>query len=716
MRVVGACCLLYVAVASATSLSPITRIVELMKGLANTVEKEGKAEEDLYESYVCWGKSVIEQKTASNAAAASKINTLETYVADLKAGRFTLTSERADLEKDIAGLMSDMEEAKALREKEAADFADAKDEMTSAKTALKSAIDVLNEATKDHKEGVLMAVHSRLSHGMQALQQQQANLKHAVQLGDQFLDKADATFLRRLLTGDVPKADWKKLNRKATFKMGYKARSFKIQDVLKKMHETFTANLEEAEQSEAKAIGSYDELKGAKGEQLTASQDALSKGETEGGERALSGEEAQDEADTLTGEVEADKRFIQETIAALAAKKEAWKVRSELRAGELAAISKAINVLYNDDSRDNFKKSEASQNSFLFLQEGQQQSSSAASVIRIAARRSGDSRLLTLAALVSKTPPNMKAFAPIITAIDKMMTTLKGNEADDLKIKEECEQGRMDDTREAAEAGRAIDDMTDAMTKLEQEIEQIKKDVASMTQERTDTQAELKKAEELRAKEKSEWTTSDGEDTEAAETVLNAKDVLDSFYKENGLVFMQKATAPVVVAGEAPPPPPPTFEGDYGGKTGDSQGISAILSMIHDDIIKDQKKAKAEEDDAQERFDKFETESNAEIKSLTEEIEKQDGIRGEKEIDHGDTGDERGTKKEALNAVMKKMADISPNCEYFAVNYKMRAANRAIEIDGLVKAKAILQGGKFSKGPDPNREIKPGDAFLQRRF
>jgi hypothetical protein len=98
--------------------------------------------------------------------------------------------------------------------------------MNQAITALKSAIDTLGEATKDHKEGVLLAVRARLqgaakNGGMAELAQRQASLKQAVDLGDRFLAKADATFLRRVLLGDVPKVDWKKLNRKATFKMAY---------------------------------------------------------------------------------------------------------------------------------------------------------------------------------------------------------------------------------------------------------------------------------------------------------------------------------------------------------------------------------------------------------------------------------------------------------------------------------------------------------------
>merc|ERR1719265_840927 len=152
---------------------------------------------------------------------------------------------------------------------------------------------VLGEATKDHKKGVLMAVHTRLNQGMESLQEQQLNLNHAVKLGEKFLDKVDATFLRRLLTADVPNVNWKKLNRKANFKMSYKARSFKIQDVLKKMHGTFTANLEEATQNEAKAKASYDQLSKAKGEQLAAAQDALTKGEVENGARGSNKKDVQ---------------------------------------------------------------------------------------------------------------------------------------------------------------------------------------------------------------------------------------------------------------------------------------------------------------------------------------------------------------------------------------------------------------------------------------
>merc|ERR1719487_3100437 len=404
-------CLFATALGGATSssqtLSPVTRVVELLKGLAEQAEKEGKTEEGLYEDYVCWGKSIINQKTASNAAAEARIDELETYIADLDSGRIELTSERQDLEKDIAELMSDMEQATALRKKEKADFEEAEAEMNQAITALKSAIDTLDEATKDHKEGVLLAVRTSLqgaakNGGMAELAQHQASLKQAVDLGDRFLAKADATFLKRLLLGDVPTVDWKKLNRKATFKMAYKARSFKIQGVLKKMHQTFTINLKEATDKENDAQADYDKLMEGKQGQLDAAREALNKMESENGAKGMSRQESVDERDALKKQVSNDEKFIAQTEKALAEKKKSWKVRSELRAGEIAAINKAIYILHNDDARDLFKKSFASQG---FLQTGQtahrtmtRRVRTAAVALKDAARRSGDQRMMAFAA------------------------------------------------------------------------------------------------------------------------------------------------------------------------------------------------------------------------------------------------------------------------------------------------------------------------------
>merc|ERR1719178_138061 len=115
-----------------------------------------------------------------------------------------------------------------------------------------------------------------------------SKISRALELGKKALSESDARFLEMALEGQVPNVDWKKLNRKATFKMKYKARSLKIQEILADMLQTFEDNLADAKKTEKAALDSFKKLSGSKKDQLTAAQEALSGGEGEGAARALS--------------------------------------------------------------------------------------------------------------------------------------------------------------------------------------------------------------------------------------------------------------------------------------------------------------------------------------------------------------------------------------------------------------------------------------------
>merc|ERR1719252_439384 len=183
-------------------LNPITRVVELLQGLAKKVEADGKAEEDLFDAYVCWYKTVVSSKKASNAAAADRIESLEAYIADIEAGRVEFTSERTDLVASIKGLNEEIETATDMREKEHEDYLAAKEEMEKAIAALEQAVEVLAAGTAEKKESSMLSLRREISR-VEENQQAGASmaLQRAVQMGKQFLSKGDAEFLERILTG-----------------------------------------------------------------------------------------------------------------------------------------------------------------------------------------------------------------------------------------------------------------------------------------------------------------------------------------------------------------------------------------------------------------------------------------------------------------------------------------------------------------------------------
>jgi len=674
--------------------SPLTRVVDLLKGMASRVEDEMKAEEDLYETYVCWAKTVVSQKTQSNTKAASRKESLETYISDLDAGRVELTSERTDLEKEVAALTSDIETATALRDQEKEDYEAAKAEMDAAIEALKEAVTVMKEGMG--KDAALLSMKS----GFKSRVAEGENLARAVAVGRQVLSKGDALFLQRILTGDVPVVDHKKLNRKATFKMTYKARSEKILDTLKQMLFQFENTESAATDKEEKAAELFTKLMTTKESQKDQAQDALSDMSKEGAARGLTKTEALDEIEALGDQITADEGFIAQTEADLKEKKGEWTERKGVRMAEVAAIGKAVSILHSDDSRDLFKKSLSSQGYSFFQVSAGSDAHSASVVLAQVARATKDTRLSKLASSLINVAPSH--FAEVISAIDKMIAVLDAEEADDLKKKEKCEQDRADDTKEALDHSREMDEIDDSISRLESEIKELEDEKKEKETEIEESTAAYKEAKVNREKENEAYLVAKDEDLAAAELVDKAKDVLTKFYAEAAFLqrrHEQKGKQPEVaaemVAGEAPPPPPSTWDAGYSGKQEENTGVITMLETIYDDIQKDITKCETEEKESAKAFTTYESEYDTDMTNLKSQISDIEGDISDKDDSIVDLDGDHNSLNQQLKAVMDKLKDEQPGCDFVTVNYESRLKNRQIEVDGLKKAKTILSGGSF---------------------
>merc|ERR1719456_2828 len=676
------------------ALNPITRVVQLMEGLIKKTESDGKAEEDLFDKYVCWYKTVVSSKKASNAEAKDRIESLTAYIDDIKSGRIEFTSERKDLEAEIEKLNTEIETATDMRKKENEDFLAAKDEMEKAIAALEKAVDVLGSATTDHKEGVLTSVGF--------------DLRRAVQLGQNFLSEQDARFLEQALDGQVPDVDWKKLNRKATFKMKYKARSLKIQEILADMLQTFEDNLADATKKEKDTKDSFDTLMESKNSQLSAAQDALSGGEGEGAARTLAADEAQEEVDALTTQVSNDEKYIEQTEASYADKVAEWKERKRLRTEEIASISKAIEILASDDAKDTMSSSFKSQGNFLLQeQESGCQRKRAQKVVhklRDMAVKHNDPRLSHLAVNVHLHAKGH--FDKIVAEVMKMVSDLHEEADEDLKTKETCEADRMSNTKTAKKMAQSMDDETALINRKKADIEAMQKEIAGIVAHVKELKLQLEEAQIQRAKENREYKAAKAQDEAAAVLIGKSKDVLQKFYADNGLALAQTgshvaqhggSSQPEVTAGEAPPPPPTTWSEPYGGNKGANNGIQSILEMVKADVEKDIKTATAEEEKAKADYDTFKSDTEALIKSLESEKASLEGEVGDAETAVVDAKKTRKDKKKVLDDTMAFLRSIAPSCDYMAVNFELRKANREAEIDCLIEAGASLQGGVLNK-------------------
>merc|ERR550514_1102843 len=584
---------------------------------------------------------VINGKSASIDSNKQRIAELAAYIDDLTSGRVELTSERATLEAEIKELEKAIEEEEAMREKEHEDYLAAKDEMDKAVTALEAATSTLSDATKDHQEGVLNAMAS--------------NLKKVMKVGEGFLAKKDLTELTKAL--DVPDVDWKKLNRDATFKKKYKARSGEIQDILADMLNTFIDNRNEAVAAEDKAQSDFDALMESKTEQLDSAKQALLDKAGETGER---------------GEV-----FLSDTKAACEKKAADWSERKRLRSEEIASINEAISVLRSDDARDTFKKSFDSQ-SFIQIEKKKHdhRRKLGLAAIRKTASVTKDVRLAALSTLLAmKEEPEINEedpFKEVIEAIDSMLGDLKTEEETDLANKERCEKERMENTQSAKMKSKEIDTNTETIDRLTASIAAAEKKIKEIE----DLNKQKQDASDQRTKEITEYLAAKSDDEKAVELVGTAVAALQKFYTDNGLSLAQVRRVrqePFVTAGEAPTPPPTTWDSEYGGAKGENKGIVAILELIADDIKKDIAKATSEEEASVKAYDALVADVDATISSLESTKSDLEATMADDESSMTTEKGERTTNQEDLDSTLAFLKEIAPGCDFIAVNFNTLA-------------------------------------------
>jgi len=729
--------------AGKASSNPVSRIVTLLNGLKGKLEQDLDAETDLYETYKCWVMSTTTTKTASNEAANSRIGNLNTYIADVEAGKITFTSENKDLGKQIAGLTDDLAQAETMRKTENKDFVAAKREMEMAVAALKEAVKTIDEATKGsfaQKRGYLGMLSTRHS------------VQKALVLGRALLDDTEVKYLEQLMSDDVPKADWKKLNRKATFKMKYKKGSGKILNTLSTLQTTFEKNLASAIQKEKDDLAAYEKLKKSKGDMLDSANKALTDMAVENGARGVSKQKAQDKVDALEAQVTADTKFIKEAGEAFKIKEKEWAARKNLRSKELLAMSQAIAVLASDDAKDGFKESFKSQG-YLLLQESQQttlreperRAKCAARLVSSLAAKSKDVKLLQLARLAGNA-----RIDEVIKKVDEIIALKAKQEEEDLTKKQKCEVDLSDAASKARKASLDMDTDTEDISRANTKAAEATAEIKDQNEKKTSLEGQIKDLVKQRRDANSEFSSDKVADQKAASLVADAIAIIKDWKnaKKSALISQRKLTmaasaihdvvqpeasaamlqAPtaveavphrvvvaavqtqtfeqstskqnpkfVVAAGDAPPPPPSTWEAgtEYGGASGEQAGVVGILEMVKEDIKKDISAAEEEEAQSVKDFDKEKADLEDEVKATDAALDayKQDVAAQQKTA--VDKKKERATTKGELDGQMDLYRSYKPGCDFLLVNFDTRTKARQLEVDGLTKAKAILKGGDF---------------------
>jgi hypothetical protein len=662
-----------------------------LRKLIKKIEDEGKTEESLFIRFQCWARSVLDSKAATNQEASDRIKYLQDYVTDIDGGVINFTTEEADLTEQVRSHLADMDSSAAFRSQETEQYQVSREDLRLAAEALSSANSVVCGLGGNTSALAQMRGTSTARLNFKALTDQESDLRRAADLGDKFLSKGDALFLRRLVTADVPTPDYEQLKRlkedgRLTEK--YESRTKAVCATLGELQTTFETKIEEADSAETAAVAKYNSLLEAQNAEKERLQQALADLTSENSARHLSKEEATAEIKKLETQVSTDLVVISDTNKTLTEHRQEYDFRVEFRKQEVEALSKAIGILNADEARDLFAKT-ATASSFIQVTQTSSHEKAVSTLLELS-HKTKDKRVSALVVLASQS--THAEIDTVVAAIDTLISELKAEGESDLTEKEDCETKRLSLTRTIATTARQVDQGTqEAWTKSE-EIEHLKGQIELLQEAIEKTQSQLSQMTSIRSEENTLYQKSHAETLQAKTLTAEAKAVIESFYSSHEAVLVQQ---PMLAGGALPPPPPPTWSDAYAGKVQESTGVVAILNMLEADFSQDLSTMEASEHQAQQEYETEKAALETAISSYTENVDARDNdIASAEQV----AADLKASKETMLAdiAVRKDLLKASAtHCMYITVHFQVRREARAMELEGLNNAKTILLGGNI---------------------
>lgn len=655
--------------------------------------------------FQCWAKSVLNSKAATNQEASDRIKYLQDYVADIDGGVINFTTEEADLTVEVNNHLADMNSSATLRAQEAEQHRVSREDLRLATEALSSANSVVcnlggNSSALAQISGSITA---RLN--FKAFSEQGSDLRRAADIGEKFLSKGDALFLRRLLTADVPKPDYeqlKKLKEEGQLTEKYESRSKAVCATLEELQTTFEMKIQDADHAENEAVAKYTSLLEAQTTEKDRLEQALADLTSENSARHLSKEEATAEIAKLETQLSSDSQVVYDTNKTLVDHRKEYDFRVEFRKREVEALTKAIQILSADEARDLFAKT-ATGSSFLQVR----QTSSldkAVSTLWELGRETKDKRVSSLVILASQVTNSSyhSAMDTVVAAIDTLISELKSEGESDLTEKEDCETKRLTLTRTIATVARQVDEGTRGSWTKNQEIEHLKNQIGLLQEAIGNTQSQLTQMASIRTEENVLYQKHHAEILQSKALTVEARTVIEEFYSSHGTMLVQQ---PMVAGGALPPPPPPTWGEAYTGKVQETSGIIAILKVLQEDFSTDLANMEASEQEAQHEYESEKTALETAVSSYTQNVDVRYTDIASAEQEANDLQASKETMLADIAAHKSLLKASASHCMYITVHFQVRREARALELDGLENAKTILLGGhvgtKFLRRSQP---------------
>jgi len=575
------------------SVNPIRKVVTMLQKMQTKIAAEGEKKEKMFDQYMCYCNNADGTLGQSISDAETKIPQLESSIKEGAASKKQLAADLKTAQVDRVAAKDAINQATALREKEAKAYSKVKSDSEANINALSKAIPAIEQG-----------------------------------MGGAFLQTNEAGLLRKMsVSAEMIPADRDILASFLSEGSNYAPAGGEIVGILKTMHDEMTKDYDDATSDENSAIASFDGLLAAKKKEIDALTKAVESKTMRIGELGVKiAEMENDLEDTKEGLVE-DTKFLANLDKNCELKKKEWAEYKKMEGMEMVALADTIKILNDDDALELFKKTlPAAGSSFVQVTvTSKAVRQRALSVLK--AGRKADPRLdLIEMAMHGK----KMGFGKILKMIDNLVVDLKAEQGVDSDKKAYClaEFDKSEDKKKGldldiSDLGKAIDDAKESVSTIVGELKALADGIKKLD-------ASVAEATSTRKEEHDDYVETLASNSAAKDLLGFAKNRLQKFYNpklykapkarelseadqivvNNGGTLAPTA-APGGIAGtgiglaQVAPPPPPEANLAYKKGGEESGGVMAMIDLLVADIDKELQIMEVDEKDAQQDYEQF---------------------------------------------------------------------------------------------------------------
>jgi len=663
----------------AAAVTPVQKVLQLLDELLEKGKVDKHDESVRFAAFKEWCDHTGAEKTRVIEAAGRREMQLSADLQKAESDRETLGQEIAELGALVDGWELERQNATSVREAQHAEY-------TTALQDYSESIDAIRRA--------LATLKARSADVPQALMELRASARSSSRPSEA---RRELMLAAASAMDGPPQAN------------AYEFQSGSVVEVLEKLLQRFAEERRTLETEETNRRHAYELV----GQRLA---DNIKHGKDARAEKAqFRASAARDAADAKSdlGETQrgknADEKYLKDMLAGCKQRSSDFEQRQALRAAELEAIQKAIEIISSPTVASMAEKhlpgalmqlhgGPAASTAFVQLRsagasaDGTSRPESlerAAAFLAKRAEEAGSQLLGTVASRVGEDP-----FAKVKTMIADLLARLQEEANEEADHKGWCDAELASNAKSREQKSAEVSDLTSRVEELTAIEAKLSQEIASLNDEVAELDAAVAEATKARIEEKAKNAATVEEAKQAQVAIIQAMRILKEFYEQvsSSASFAQERLRAPNAMDDAPM----VFDGSDHTMHRGATGVLGMMEVIQSDFTRLEAETASAESEASRQHKAFLLASETDKDTKESEARHKGFEKVRKTRELGQTKQELEATQAELDTALNYYEKLKPSCIGTTASYDERVSMRKEEIQSLKEALRILDGEVMS--------------------